>query len=53
MSHGRTDPKAIAGLDINSTDDGYIVYQPELDRVHCLNHSLIEIACGTGWARRG
>jgi hypothetical protein len=43
MSHGRTDPKAIAGLDINSTDDGYIVYQPELDRVHYLNHSAVLI----------
>lgn len=43
MAQGRADPQALAGLDISSTDDGYIVYQPELDRVHYLNHSAVLI----------
>jgi hypothetical protein len=36
-------PKSISGLDISSTENGYIIYQPELDRVHYLNHSAILI----------
>jgi len=36
-------PKSICGLDISPTEDGYIIYQPELDRVHYLNHSAILI----------
>lgn len=34
-------PKAKAGLDISAAEDGYIVYQPELDRVHYLNPSAV------------
>jgi hypothetical protein len=37
------DPKAKAGLDIGPTEGGYIVFQPELDRVHYLNHSAVLI----------
>ncbi len=43
MPPGPSDPKAKAGLDISSTEDGYIVFQPELDRVHYLNHSAVVI----------
>jgi len=43
MFRGHSDPKAKAGLDINATEGGYIVYQPELDRVHYLNHSAVLI----------
>ncbi len=32
-------PKQSEGLEINPVADGYIVYQPEVDRVHYLNHS--------------
>jgi hypothetical protein len=32
-------PKVVAGLEINKVADGYIVYQPERDRVHYLNHT--------------
>jgi len=30
-------PRRSPGLDIDATDEGYIVYRPELDRVHYLN----------------
>ena len=36
-------PKHINGLDINPADDGYIIYQPELDRVHYLNATAVLI----------
>lgn len=36
-------PKSVPGLDISATEDGYIIYQPKLDRVHYLNHSAILI----------
>jgi hypothetical protein len=32
-------PKMCAGLDINETDDGLIVYQESTDRVHHLNQT--------------
>jgi hypothetical protein len=32
-------PKAPDGLETNEVTDGYIVYQPERDRVHYLNHT--------------
>lgn len=31
----------MAGLDISAAEDGFIVYRPELDRVHFLNHSAV------------
>ena len=43
MALGHSDPKAQTGLDISATEDGYVVYQPELDRVHYLNHSAVLI----------
>ena len=42
-------PKSLPGLDINPAEDGYIVYQPEMDRVHFLNHSatlILELCTG-------
>jgi hypothetical protein len=32
-------PKQADNLEINEVADGYIVYQPERDRVHYLNHT--------------
>lgn len=39
---GRTrNPKHIEDLDISPADEGYIVYRPELDRVHHLNATAV------------
>ena len=43
MFPGGPAPKAKGGLDISVAEGGYIVYQPELDRVHYLNHSAVLI----------
>jgi len=51
---GGITPKARAGLDISAAEDGFIVYQPELDRVHYLNHSavlVLELCNGANSAR--
>ena len=43
-------PKRIDGLDISPAEDGYIVYQPEQDRVHFLNATavlILELCNGT------
>jgi hypothetical protein len=43
-------PIRINGLDVNPADDGYIIYQPELDRVHYLNATavlILELCTGT------
>lgn len=32
-------PRAMRGLQVNEVEDGYIVYQPEQNRVHYLNHT--------------
>jgi hypothetical protein len=32
-------PKLATGVEINKVADGYIVYQPDRDRVHYLNHT--------------
>lgn len=43
-------PKAYGGLDISETEDGFAVFQPEVDRVHYLNHSavlVLELCDGT------
>jgi len=34
-------PKAKVGLDISAADGGFIVFQPEVDRIHYLNHSAV------------
>jgi hypothetical protein len=42
-------------LDISAAEDGYIVYKPELDRVHYLNHSavlVLELCNGGNSARK-
>jgi hypothetical protein len=36
-------PKRIDGLEINQVEDGFIIYQPERDRVHYLNHTGVLI----------
>ena len=36
-------PKRVDGLDISQAEEGYIVYQPDKDRVHFLNHTAILI----------
>jgi len=36
-------PTRIDGLDIDETEDGYIIYEPEKDRVHYLNSSAAAI----------
>jgi hypothetical protein len=44
-----TPPKCRSGLDISVIDEGYVVYQPECDRVHYLNHSatlILELCTG-------
>ncbi len=41
MVPGGSVPKAKEGLDISTAEDGYIVFQPESDRVHYLNHTAV------------
>jgi hypothetical protein len=44
--HGATisgNLRQIDGLDISPADDGYIVYQPDQDRVHFLNPTAVLI----------
>ncbi len=36
-------PKHVDGLDINPAEDGYIIYQPEQDRVHFVNATAVLI----------
>ena len=43
-------PKRIAGLDLDETDEGYVIYEPDKDRVHYLNPSaalILEFCNGT------
>jgi len=43
-------PKQIVGLDIDQTDEGYIIYEPDNDRVHYLNPTaalILELCNGT------
>ena len=54
MSPGADAPKAKAGLDISVAEGGFIVFQPEIDRVHYLNHSavlVLELCTGQNSAR--
>ena len=34
-------PRQAEGIEINPVADGYIVYQPDRDRVHYLNHTAV------------
>ncbi len=34
-------PRVSEGIEINKVADGYIVYQPDRDRVHYLNHTAV------------
>lgn len=36
-------PRQVDGLDIEPAEDGYIVFQPEQDRVHYLNPAAVLI----------
>jgi len=36
-------PQRVDGLEINPAEDGFIVYQPEFDRVHFLNATAVLI----------
>jgi len=43
-------PKHIEGLDVEETDEGYIIYEPDKDRVHFLNPTaalILELCTGT------
>ena len=40
---GVTHPKRLDRLEINPAEDGFIIYQPEKDRVHYLNHTAVVI----------
>lgn len=49
-----TAPKAKAELEISAADGGFIVFQPEIERVHHLNHSavlVLELCTGQNSAR--
>jgi len=53
MTVAETAPRCLPGLDISPTEDGYVIYQPELDRVHYLNHSailILELSTGSNSA---
>ena len=42
-------PKRLEGLEITPVEDGFMIYQPEKDRVHYLNHTavlVLELANG-------
>ncbi len=41
MSAVASKPKAKVGLDISPTEGGFAVFQPEVDRVHFLNHTAV------------
>ena len=34
-------PRQVEALEINQVEDGFIIYQPEKDRVHFLNHTAV------------
>ncbi|CAN5905084.1 hypothetical protein BH20PSE1_BH20PSE1_22880 [soil metagenome] len=34
-------PTRIDGLEINPVEDGFVIYKPERDRVHYLNHTAV------------
>src|SRR2546426_12572308 len=36
-------PRHVDGLDINPVEDGFMIYRPETDRVHYLNHTAVLI----------
>jgi hypothetical protein len=36
-------PEQVGGLEINPAEDGYIIYQPDQDRVHYLNPTAVFI----------
>ena len=43
-------PKRLEGLDVDQTDDGYVIYEPDKDRVHHLNPTaalILELCNGT------
>jgi len=42
-------PKLVKDIEINTVEDGYIIYQSEKDKVHYLNNTAVVILeCCTG-----
>jgi coenzyme PQQ synthesis protein D (PqqD) len=42
-ARGAQHPRRVDGLEINPVEDGFMIYQPETDRVHYLNHTAVLI----------
>jgi hypothetical protein len=40
---GSQHPRQIDGIEVNPAEDGYIIYQPDQDRVHYLNPTAVLI----------
>jgi Coenzyme PQQ synthesis protein D (PqqD) len=36
-----TNPRRVDGLEITPVEDGFMIYQPDKDRVHYLNHTAV------------
>src|SRR5258706_15774931 len=36
-------PRRVDGLEINPVEDGFMIYRPDEDRVHYLNHTAVLI----------
>lgn len=32
-------PRQVPGIEVNQVPDGYVLYQPDRDRIHYLNHT--------------
>ena len=43
VSEGIGFPKQVGDLELNPADEGYIIYQPDQDRVHYLNPTAVFI----------
>ena len=48
-------PRRASGIEIKEVDDGFIIHQPERDRLHHLNHTavlVLELCTGEHTAAR-
>lgn len=42
-------PRRVDGVEVNEVTDGYVVYDPRVDKVHYLNHTAaLVLECCTG-----
>lgn len=42
-------PRRVDGVEVNEVADGYVVYDPRVDKVHYLNHTAaLVLECCTG-----